>query len=340
MQLKSSKVIISILNSNCYDLKERVMKKFFKIMALMFVLIGVSACGKTQTAKKDGQLEIVTSFYPMYDFTKNIAKDKANISMLIDGGVDSHDYEPSAKDMAKIQNADVFVYNSNEMETWVATVLENIDTSKVKVVEASEGIELLGGEDDHDEHAEEEEHDDHEHSHSHLYDPHVWLNPVLVKQEVRNITEAIKEVDKTNQDFYEKNAESYSNKLDELNEAYKASLLDAKNKKFVTQHTAFSYLANEYGLEQIAISGISPDQEPTPKELKGIQDFVKNEGISVIYTESSASEKIAKTISDATGAELAVLNPMESVPKENRDKGEDYLSIMEKNLESLKLSIK
>lgn len=323
------------------------MKDILKIASLLLLLVGISACGKQEAEKEDGKLEIVTSFYPMYDFTKNVAKDKANVSMLIDGGVESHDYEPSAKDMAKIQNADVFVYNSNEMETWVETVLENIDTSKVKVIEASKGIELLKGseshdEEDHDEHADEEEHEghDHDHGHSHAFDPHVWLDPLLVKKEVKTISDALIEIDSKNKDYYEKNTTEYLSKLDKLNDDYVAAFEGAKSRKFVTQHTAFSYLANQYGLEQVAISGLSPDQEPTPKELKGIQDLVKKENINVIYTESSASEKIAKTIADATGAELAVLNPMESVSKKDRENGADYLSIMAENLEALKLSIK
>lgn len=323
------------------------MKDILKIASLLLLLVGISACGKQEAEKEDGKLEIVTSFYPMYDFTKNVVKDKANVSMLIDGGVESHDYEPSAKDMAKIQNADVFVYNSNEMETWVETVLENIDTSKVKVIEASKGIELLKGSEshdgeDHDDHADEEEHEghDHGHGHSHAFDPHVWLDPLLVKKEVRTISEALIEIDSKNKDYYEKNTTEYLSKLDKLNDDYVAAFEGAKSRKFVTQHTAFSYLANQYGLEQVAISGLSPDQEPTPKELKGIQDLVKKENINVIYTESSASEKIAKTIADATGAELAVLNPMESVSKKDRENGADYLSIMAENLEALKLSIK
>lgn len=314
------------------------MKDILKIASLLLLLVGISACGKQEAEKEDGKLEIVTSFYPMYDFTKNVAKDKANVSMLIDGGVESHDYEPSAKDMAKIQNADVFVYNSNEMETWVETVLENIDTSKVKVIEASKGIELLKGSESHDE--EEHEGHDHDHGHSHAFDPHVWLDPLLVKKEVRTISDALIEIDSKNKDYYEKNTTEYLSKLDKLNDDYVAAFEGAKSRKFVTQHTAFSYLANQYGLEQVAISGLSPDQEPTPKELKGIQDLVKKENINVIYTESSASEKIAKTIADATGAELAVLNPMESVSKKDRENGADYLSIMAENLEALKLSIK
>lgn len=318
------------------------MKKQIKFIILAIATITFAACGKQQVEnnsnKEAEKLSIVTSFYPMYDFTKNITQDKADVSMLIDGGVEPHDFEPSAKDMAKIQNADVFVYNSNELETWVESVLKNIDTSKVTVIEASEGITLLEGTHSHDE--DEEDHEEHEEEHSHVYDPHVWLDPVLAKQEVETISHAIIDHDKSNADYYAKNTADYTKKLNELNEAFSTELKNAQNRKFVTQHTAFSYLAKEYDLEQVAISGISPDQEPTPKELKEIEDFVKSEKIEVIYTESSASPKIAKTISSATGAKLEVLNPLESLSKAEQDTGEDYISTMTKNLEALKLSIK
>lgn len=321
------------------------MKKQIKVMTLAIIALTLVACGKEQAENKSDKnsekLSIVTSFYPMYDFTKNITQDKADVTMLIDGGVEPHDFEPSAKDMAKIQNADVFVYNSNELETWVESVLKNIDTSKVKVIEASEGITLLEGTHSHDEDEEDHEEDhDGADEHSHIYDPHVWLDPVLAKEEVETISHAIIDLDKTNADYYAKNTADYTKKLNDLNEAFTSGLKDAKNRKFVTQHTAFSYLANQYKLEQVAISGISPDQEPTPKELKEIEDFVTSEKIEVIYTESSASPKIAKTISDATGAKLEVLNPLESLSKEEQDAGEDYISTMTKNLEALKLSIK
>ena len=314
------------------------MKKYIKVLVLLAVAVSLVACGKgkEESSGNDDQLNIVTSFYPMYDFTKNVVGDKANISILIDGGVDSHDYEPSAKDMAKIQDADVFVYNSNEMETWVESVLKNIDTSKVKVIEASEGIELLEGEDH------EEDHDDHDHEeeeHSHEYDPHVWLNPVLAKTEVENISKGIIEVDSQNKAYYEENTTKYLEELTALDRAYQESFENAMNKKFVTQHMAFSYLAEQYDLEQIAITGISTDQEPTPKELKTIQDLVTEEKVDYIYTEGNSSEKIAKTISSATGAELATLRTMETVAKKERESGVDYLSIMKDNLEALKLSI-
>lgn len=306
-------------------------------MASTLLLIG---CGKAveKTEQQDGPLKIVTTFYPMYDFTTQVAKEHADVSMLIDGGVEPHDYEPSAKDMAKIQDADVFIYNSKEMETWVEAVLASIDQSNVVVVEASDGIDLLDSQ-EHDHEAEDghEGHEEHDHG---AHDPHVWLSPVLAQQEVSTITEALIKADETNQVSYEENSRLYKDELSALDQEYQEMANEATFKTFVTQHAAFSYLAHEYGLEQVSISGINPDQEPTPKELKHIEDTVNEKQITYIYTESSATPKIAKTISDATGAKLLTLNPMESLPKGQREKGENYLTVMRENMLNLKKSIK
>lgn len=310
------------------------MKRLTKIILGVALTSLLVACGNT--AKKDkkeaDKLQVVTSFYPMYDFAKKVTGDKAEVTVLTEAGVEPHDYEPSAKDLAKIQNADVFIYNSNEMETWVRDVLASIDTKKVKVIEASQGIDLMKATEEH-----EHEGDD---SHDHQLDPHVWLDPVLAKKEVETITKGLVEVDTPNKDIYEKNSTDFTQKLNKLNEAYVDATKDATQKTFVTQHTAFSYLAKQYGLKQVAISGISPDQEPTPKELKNIEDLVKKDNIKVIYTESSASSKVAETITSATGATLSELNPLESLTKKEMDGGEDYLSVMYTNLEHLKLTIK
>lgn len=324
------------------------MSKKIVLSLIAIGALGLSACSnQKKNEESSNDLTIVTSFYPMYDFTKQVVGENGKVELLIESGVEPHDYEPSAKDMAKIQDADVFIYNSNEMETWVVDVLASIDTSKVKVIEASEGITLMttAEDDDHDseevhDHDSEKEdvHETEEHHH-HGADPHVWLDPVLVKQEVDNITKGLTDVSANKGQEFEENAETFKKELDELNDAYVAATKDATKRDFVTQHTAFSYLAKQYDLRQVAISGLSPEQEPTPKQLKHIQDFVETENISYIYTESSASSKVAKTISDATGAELLVLNPLESLSKKEQEQGADYLSVMYDNLDNLKKSI-
>ncbi|MGY3766886.1 metal ABC transporter substrate-binding protein [Vagococcus vulneris] len=316
------------------------MKRLKYIVTALILLVVMSACSSNkesrETEKTSDKLKIVTTFYPMYDFTQNIVGDAGDVSMLIKQGVEPHDFEPSAKDMAKIQDADVFIYNSTEMETWVPDVLKGIDTSKVKVIEASKDIKLLEDRESHDEELEEHERGEH----SHVYDPHVWTDPVLAKQEVETITKKLTEINNTHKSLIQKNGAEYAEKLTELEQAYQEAFKDAVNRKFVTQHQAFSYLAHQYDLVQIPISGINPDQEPTPKELKQIEDFVKKEKVSIIYTESSASSKVAATVSAATGAELKVLNPLESLSEKQQKSGDDYLSVMRKNLDMLKLSIK
>ncbi|WP_317913986.1 metal ABC transporter substrate-binding protein [Carnobacterium maltaromaticum] len=300
-------------------------------LAILFIMVG---CGNQEATKDSTKLQIVTSFYPMYDFTQNVAGDNAEVSVLMKAGTEPHDYEPSAKDIAKIADSDVFVYNSKEMETWVSSVLTNIDTKKTVVVDASQGIDLLEGN-----HSDDETEAEHE-GHSHAHDPHIWLDPVLAQKQVDTIKEGIIKADTKNKETYEKNALAYKEKLAALNEKFEMGLKNAENKTFVTQHAAFAYLANRYDLEQVAIAGLSPDQEPSPAKLAELNDFIKENNIKIIYFAETASPKIAKTVANETGAKLEVLSPIEGITQEEQEKGVDYIKVMEKNLEALEKAIK
>lgn len=300
-------------------------------LAILFIMVG---CGNQEATKDSTKLQIVTSFYPMYDFTQNVAGDNAEVSVLMKAGTEPHDYEPSAKDIAKIADSDVFVYNSKEMETWVSSVLTNIDTKKTIVVDASQGIDLLEGN-----HSDDETEAEHE-GHSHAHDPHIWLDPVLAQKQVDTIKEGIIKADTKNKETYEKNALAYKEKLAALNEKFEMGLKNAENRTFVTQHAAFAYLANRYDLEQVAIAGLSPDQEPSPAKLAELNDFIKENKIKIIYFAETASPKIAKTVANETGAKLEVLSPIEGITQEEQEKGVDYIKVMEKNLEALEKAIK
>lgn len=300
-------------------------------LAILFIMVG---CGNQEATKDSTKLQIVTSFYPMYDFTQNVAGDNAEVSVLMKAGTEPHDYEPSAKDIAKIADSDVFVYNSKEMETWVSSVLTNIDTKKTVVVDASQGIDLLEGN-----HSDDETEAEHE-GHSHAHDPHIWLDPVLAQKQVDTIKEGIIKADTKNKETYEKNALAYKEKLAALNEKFEMGLKNAENRTFVTQHAAFAYLANRYDLEQVAIAGLSPDQEPSPAKLAELNDFIKENNIKIIYFAETASPKIAKTVANETGAKLEVLSPIEGITQEEQENGVDYIKVMEKNLEALEKAIK
>ena len=307
-------------------------KTTFIGLLLMFVLLAVGCTpsnSKNQT--KSEKLKISTTFYPIYDFTRNIVGDEGEVSLLIGAGVEPHEYEPSAKEIAKMSEADALVYDSEYMETWIPAVLKTIESdSKVKAISATKDMELLpAGE-------EEEDHDHADEGHSHEYDPHVWLSPKRAIQMVETITKQLVEAFPDRKETFEKNAKAYIEKLTALDNEYATAFKDAKQKNFVTQHTAFRYLALDYGLNQIGVTGISPEAEPSPARLAELTKYIKENEIKIIYFEENATEKIAKTLADETGAIAEVLSPIESLTQEEMDKGEDYISVMKENLTALK----
>ncbi|HGH4039592.1 metal ABC transporter substrate-binding protein [Enterococcus sp. C76] len=311
------------------------MKKYLLTATVMIGALLFAACGNTnKEADKKEDLTIVTTFYPMYDFTKEIVGNEGNVKLLIPAGTEPHDFEPSAKERAEISDADVFVYNSSDMEFFVDSLKDSVDSKQTLMIEAAKGIDRLESQ-EADEHEESEE----GHDHAHEYDPHVWLDPVLAIKEVRTIAGELGEKYPDKKEIFTKNADAYIKKLEALDQKYSEELKNATNRTFVTQHAAFAYLANQYNLEQVAISGVSPDQEPTPSRLAELKEFVKKNNIKVIYFEENASSKVAETLSNETGVKLEVLNPLESLTNEQIKAGENYISVMEKNLEALKESI-
>lgn len=303
-----------------------------KKVGLLFLSVSallLGACGNS-TASEDGKLNIVTTFYPVYEFTKQVAGDEANVDLLVKAGTEVHGYEPSAKDIARIQEADAFVYENENMETWVHDVEKSLDTTKVNVISATEGMLLLpGGEEEH------EGHDHSEEGHSHAYDPHVWLSPVRAITLVENIRDSLVAKYPEKKDVFETNAAAYIEKLDALDAKYSETLSAAKQKYFVTQHTAFAYLALDYGLKQVSITGVAADEDPTPSRLAELTEYINKYGIKYIYFEENASKSVAETLAKETGVQLDVLNPLESLTDEDMKNGKDYISVMEDNLTAL-----
>ncbi|MEH7415110.1 metal ABC transporter substrate-binding protein [Neobacillus drentensis] len=298
----------------------------------------VSGCSNAASTKSEKtsegskKLQIVTTFYPMYYFAQKVAGSSANVELLIPNGVEPHDWEPTAKDMAKIQDSDLFIYNSRYFETWTEKVFKSINDPDLKVVEASKGIKLM------DAIASEEE--DHQHSEqTSSKDPHVWLSPVLAQKEVNTIANALEQADPKNKDQYQKNAAALNSELASLDSMYKDTVDKAKEKEFVTQHAAFGYLAKQYGLTQIPIAGLSPDVEPTLGKLAELTDLTKKKNVKIIYFEELTSSKVADTLAKEIGAKTEVLNPLEGLTKKEQAKGLDYLDVMKNNLESLKRSL-
>lgn len=305
------------------------MKKIFLLLTI-FVTIFTTACsnGSSSSNKKT----IVTTFYPIYEFTKQIVGDEANVELLIPAGTEVHGYEPSTKAVATIKEADAFVYADENMETFVPKILESTKKEENSVIKATKGLLLLPGtEEGHDHSSHGEGHE----GHSHEYDPHLWLSPYRAIKLVENIKNGLIAKYPDKKEIFETNATKYLEQLKSLDAEYKEKLSNAKQKYFVTQHTAFNYLALDYGLKQVSITGISADQEPSIARLEQLSNYVKKYDIKYIYFEENASKSMAETLAKETGAQLEVLNPLESLSKEKLDAGENYISIMKANLVAL-----
>lgn len=341
---------------------------------------GSSAAPETGADKSAAEiLEIRTSFYPMYEFTRHVAGDLANVENLVPAGMEPHDWEPTPQDMAAISEADVLVYNGAGMEGWIEQVLDSAKDTGLKAIEASHGIEVMEGsgehdhghEHGHDEHAHEEgehaheegehaheegehaheegehaheegEHAHEEHGHDHDHgglDPHVWLSPALAIQEVRNIEQGLAEAAPQYADQFKANADAYVAELEALDKEFTEGLKDSKRKDFITQHAAFGYLAKQYGLTQVPIAGLSPDQEPSAAQMAGIVEFAKEHNVKTIFFETLVSSKVADTIASEIGAKSAVLNPIEGLTEEELAGGLDYIAVMRQNLDALKTAL-
>ena len=301
-------------------------------LMLAFFALVLGACG--QNAGQDNSnetkgMKIVTSFYPVYAMVKAVSGDLNDVRM-IQSSSGIHSYEPSANDIAAIYDADIFIYHSHTLESWAGSLDPSLQKSKVKVIEASDGmtLERVPGLEDMEAGNGVDE--------KTLYDPHTWLDPEKVAEEAQIIADKLSEQDSANKETYQKNAQNFSAKAHDLTKKYQPIFENADQKTFVTQHTAFSYLAKRFGLNQLGIAGISPDQEPSPRQLTEIQEFVKTYKVKTIFTESNASSKVANTLVKSTGVTLKTLNPLEADPQNDKS----YLENLEENLSVLAQELK
>ena len=310
-------------------------KRIFGLAGLAAVVLaagaGIYYTTSHHGSKGNGDLKVVTSFYPVYEFTKQVVGDEGEVSYLIPAGSEAHDFQPSTKNVADIEKADTFVYLNENMETWVPKVEKSINTKNTKVIKASQGMVLLPG-------TEEEDHDHGGEEHHHEYDPHVWLSPKRSQKLVETIRDGLIAQHPDKKAVFTTNAEKYLKKLKTLDKEYTEAFSQAKQKSFVTQHAAFAYLALDYGLTQVPILGVSAESDPSAKRIASLSKYVKEYDINYIYFEENASSSVAKTLANEVGVKTAVLNPIESLTKEQLKKGEDYVSVMTENLKNLRLT--
>ena len=292
----------------------------------------LTGCGTqpADTAAGDGRLRVLTSFYPMYDFACKIGGDCIDVTNMVPSGTEPHDWEPSTNDLKNLEKADVFIYNGADMEPWADDLLVS-RSDTLRVVEASENVELRTTDGEH-EHAHEHEDADHHHGD---FDPHVWLDPENAKIEMEAIRDALCAADPENSTVFQSNYEKYAAELDALDAEFREKLAPLPNRTIVVTHEAFGYLCDAYGLTQVGIEGLSPDSEPDPGRMAEVIDFVREHSISTIFFEELVSPKVAEAIASETGAQAKMLSPLEGLSDEQAAAGADYFSVMHDNLAAL-----
>ena len=412
------------------------------------------------------KITILTSFYPYHEFTKNVAGDFANVKQFMPSGVEAHDWEPRAQEIQSLKDADVFVYNGLGMESYIENIIESGEFDNVVFLKASEGVELLKFEDDHDDHAKHDDHDDHDehakeddhddhddhakhddhddhaeefheeialvieefeeghmtesqsivaieeilhehegdghehgagmiediehvlheiedghiagsegleeihhlvsgedvhdkhakeddhddhdeheegghdgHDHDYEFDPHIWLDPILVKQQVNVIRDGLIQVDPDNKEHYEENARIYNDKMDALDMKIGSALSSCQKDTIVPYHNAFTYLGERYDIHIMALGGMAPDAEASAAEIAEFVDFVKDNDIKVIFSEELVDPRLAEVIAEEANAQVLLFSPLEALSKDEAGTNVSYIDKMEDNLDSLKVAL-
>jgi zinc transport system substrate-binding protein len=275
--------------------------------AVGFVLT-LSACDAGTATTQDGSISVVTSFYPLAFAAERIGGDAVTVTNLTPPGVEPHDLELTPEDLEAIGTADVVVYLGGGFQP---------------AVDVAEGEDLLAS-------------SEAAHEEGSALDPHLWLDPGLFGEVVAGMADAMAAQDPSQAERFAAAAADLDEELSALDARFRTELADCSTRVMVTNHAAFGYLAAAYGLRQESISGISPEAEPDPRRLAELADLVAEEGVTTVFTEELVSPAVAETLAEEAGVATATLNPLEGLTDEQIAAGEDYLSVMRANLETLR----
>lgn len=303
------------------------MNKKYTTSAVLIILVILIFVFFLRTQKQIpnqiGKLQVVTSFYPLYFFTSQIGGDKVQVTNITPAGVEPHDYEPKAQDMAKIENSSLVILNGGGLESWGKNIESTVNSKQTKILTVGDGLIIKQIKENTQT----------------TIDPHIWLSPQLAQVIVNKIEIALEIADPINKDYYLSNASNLIEKLNNLDIAYRQGLNNCTEKNIITSHTAFGYLAKDYGFNQISIAGLLPDAEPSTKQLVDIVKFAKLNNIKYIFFESLVSPKLSETIANEIGAQTLVLNPIEGLTQSELSQGKDYFTEMQNNLLNLETAL-
>jgi len=343
-------------------------KKLAIILSITILTFAMAACSEDTSSQEDdasgenneSTLQIHTTVYPLQYFTEQIAGDAVEVETILPPGTDPHTYEPTTKEMVNMAEADAFIYNGAGLEGYAQKISDSLKPEDVKVLEAAKGIDLEEqghnhGEDstvaEHsDEHAHEQEKHDEENSttshedeeqkshegHDHEEnDPHVWLDPIRSIQLAENIKEMLIELKPEQEEQFNQNFEELKQKLTDLDHQFHEQLENNPKNEIIVSHAAYGYWEQAYGIEQIAVSGLSPSNEPSQKELENIIETAEAHDLNHVLFEQNVTPKVAEVVQSEIGAEPLRIHNLSVLTEEDIQDDENYISLMKQNLEKL-----
>jgi zinc transport system substrate-binding protein len=305
------------------------MKRILFGLTLICLCAAAAGCQEKE-AQGPHKLTVVTTLFPLYDFTRAVAGDKADVRLLLPPGVEPHSFEPKPEDMVRASKADLVVYTNEFMEPWAVKMLKSIATKPV-VVDASKGVALIkAGPEEAAGHPQEGEHHGGQ-------DPHIWLDFANAQIMVRNIADGLITKDPANRDYYTANALAYREELKKLDADYRKGLGNCGKKVFLHGgHFAFGYLAKRYGLSYRSAQAINPDSEPTPAKIAELIREMRSNGLKYVYCEELLSPATAEMIARETGATVLLISGAHNISREDFDKKVTFLTLMRQNLVNLR----
>ena len=320
-----------------YSPNQRCVLGFFGMLLLFPLLV---ACGKPVDKNPGVQrLKVVPTLFPLYDFAKEVGRERADVSLLLPPGVEPHSFEPKPGDVLKLESGDLFIYTGRHMEPWAETILKSVTAEKLVVVDASAGI--LPGEEKAPYTVSRGAHDGNPSRHYGAdVDPHIWLDLANAQKMVDTILNGFVLRDPAHKEYYTRNAQEYNGKLAQLDAQFERTLATCTKRVIIHGgHFAFNYLAKRYQLTYISAYSGSPDAEPTARRLIGLKNQLKKYDLHYIYYEELITPRVAEIIANETGVRMLKLNGAHNVTREEMAQGITFIQIMEQNLRNLKVGL-
>ncbi len=297
-------------------------KKYWLIailLTLTFIVFKILSVPKTieQPVSTD-KINITTSFYPLAYLAEKISGNRGLVTNITPAGTEPHDFEPTPRDMAKIYQSALFIFNGGGIDSWAEKFQNNIKVKPANILIVNMINEL---------------------TQTNKSNPHFWLDPTIMSQEAEIVLGALIKIDSKHAEEYTNNWQKLKNDLSELNQEYQSGLSNCALREIITSHDAFGYLASRYNFTVSHILGISPEEDPSPKKIAEIADLARSKNLKYIFFETMASPKLSQTIANEIGASTLVLDPIEGLLEQDSKNNQDYISIMRSNLANLKTAM-